>query len=308
MHDASTQTLLQDSEPRPPEQRGTRPILEKNNFGVPFPGTEDSTRSAPSALLSPPRLIVSAMRGWIRVAPRVRGGLSRVRVVKAGAMSSQVNVTSIDALKEFRVALALYGEDALAALGAVDSEVRKTILWLQQDRPYYWQEQIKRRRQMVTEAKAELFQKKLQQKKDYHPSMAEPMEKLRHAEAALADAEKRLGYVRKWQPILQQAALEYRASTRRINDLAAGDVPRAVALLGRLIDALEAYLRVAPPSSAALAAGGGEPVSMAQPLPAEFEAMANTMLDEEPDPTTEIEPPSAPTPSAAETGRSETPD
>ena len=223
-------------------------------------------------------------------------------------MSSQVSVTSIDALKEFRVALALYGEDAMAGLGAVDAEVRKTILWLQQDRPYYWQEQIKRRRQMVTEAKAELFQKKLQQKKDYHPSMSEPMEKLRHAEAALADAEKRLGLVRKWQPVLQQAALEYRASTRRIHDMAAGEVPRAVGLLGRLIDALEAYLRVAPPASAALAGGGGESVSMAQPLPPEFEAIANTMLDEEPDPNTEIQPPAPPTPDAPDANPSENPD
>jgi hypothetical protein len=218
------------------------------------------------------------------------------RHAEAGAMSSQVSVTSIDALKEFRVALALYGEDALSALGAVDAEVRRTIQWLQQERPYYWQEQIKRRRQFVAEAKAELFQKKLQQKADYHPSMSEPMEKLRHAEAALADAEKRLGLVRKWQPILQQAALEYRASTRRINDLAAGDVPRAVNLLGRLIDALEAYLRVAPQSTASIATTGAEGALMAQPLPAEFEAMANTMLDEEPDASTVIEPPSELTP------------
>ncbi len=223
-------------------------------------------------------------------------------------MSSQASVTSIDALKEFRVALALYGEDALAGLGAVDAEVRRTIQWLQQDRPIYWQEQIKRRRQLVAEAKAELFQKKLQQKKDYHPSMSEPMEKLRHAEASLADAEKRLGLVRKWQPILQQVALEYRASTRRINDIAAGDVPRAVNLLGRLIDALEAYLRVAPPPSAAFASGGGESVSMAQPMPAEFEALANTMLDEEPDPSTVIEPPPEAVPGAEDKPRSENQD
>jgi hypothetical protein len=67
-------------------------------------------------------------------------------------MSSQAEVRSIDALKDFRTALALYAEDTLAALGAVEAEVRRTGQWLQQDRPGYWQEQIKRRREQVASA------------------------------------------------------------------------------------------------------------------------------------------------------------
>jgi hypothetical protein len=62
-------------------------------------------------------------------------------------MSSQASVHSIDALKDLRVALALYGEDTLAALGAVEAEVRRTQRWLEEERPFYWQEQIKRRRE-----------------------------------------------------------------------------------------------------------------------------------------------------------------
>ena len=77
-------------------------------------------------------------------------------------MSSQAEVHSIDALKDFRTALALYSEDALSALGAVEAEVRRTGQWLQQERPYYWQEQIKRRREQVASAKAEVFRRRLQ--------------------------------------------------------------------------------------------------------------------------------------------------
>ena len=54
--------------------------------------------------------------------------------------------------------------------------------------------------------------------------------------------------VRKWQPAFRHAVLEYHASVQRIKDMAAGDVPSGVNLLTRIIDALEAYLRVAPPS------------------------------------------------------------
>lgn len=70
-------------------------------------------------------------------------------------MSSQATVLSVDALKQFRSALALYGEESLAALGAVEAEVRRTVLWLEQDRPGYWQDQIKRRRELVSQARGE---------------------------------------------------------------------------------------------------------------------------------------------------------
>jgi hypothetical protein len=162
-------------------------------------------------------------------------------------MSSQAEVHSIDALREFRVALSLYGEDVQAALGAADAEIRRTVQWLSQDRPFYWQEQIKRRRERVASARADLFRLKLQKTPEHHPSLAEPKERLRHAEAALADAEKRLAAVRKWQPALQQAVLEYHGSVQRLKDLAASDVPRAVGLLARIVEALEAYLRIRPP-------------------------------------------------------------
>lgn len=141
-------------------------------------------------------------------------------------MSSQAEVHSIDALKDFRAVLALYSDDTLAALGAVEAEVRRTSQWLQQERPYYWQEQIKRRREQVASAKAEVFRRRLQKTPDYSPSLSEPMEILRRAEASLQDAEKRLLQVRKWQPLFHQAVLEYHGSIQRIKDLAASDVPR----------------------------------------------------------------------------------
>jgi len=189
-------------------------------------------------------------------------------------MSSQATVHSIDALKELRTALALYGDDTLGALGAVESEVRRTMRWLQEERPYYWQDQIKRRREQVAIAKSELFRRQLQKRPDYTPPMSEQKENLRKAEASLQDAEKRLAMVRKWQPLYKQAVLEYHASIQRLKDLSAGDIPRAVNLLTRLIDALEAYLRVTPHSGLGL-----EPGLDAARAPATFVSIATEILD-----------------------------
>lgn len=196
-------------------------------------------------------------------------------------MGSQAEVHSIEAIKDFRVALALYGEETLEALGAVELEVRRTVHWLEQDRPLYWQEQIKRRREQVASAKAELFRRQLQKTPEYHPSMVEQKENLRRAEAGLQDAERRFQMVRKWQPLLRQAILEYHGSIQRIKGLAASEVPSAVNLLNRIIDSLEAYLRAVPPSMTPAADGAAaSPVT----TPPEFERIMVRALDEEPSP------------------------
>lgn len=187
---------------------------------------------------------------------------------------SQAEVRSIDALREFRASLAVYGEDVLAALGAVDAEARRVTQWLQQDRPYFWQEQIKRRRERAAAARADLFRLKLQKTPEHHPSLAEPKERLRLAEAALQDAEKRLILTRKWQPALHQAVIEYHGAVQRLKDAATADVPRAMALLTRIVEALEAYLRVQPPD------GGGESASRAS---AAMESIARETIDRDED-------------------------
>jgi hypothetical protein len=195
-------------------------------------------------------------------------------------MSLQASVHSIDALKDLRVALALYGDDTLGALGAVDAEVRRTLRWLHEERPYYWQDQIKRRREQVALARSEVFRRNLQKKGDYSPPMSEQKENLRKAESSLQEAEKRLAMVRKWQPLLSHAVLEYHASVQRLKDLAAGDVPRAVNLLSRMIGALEAYLRVVAPSGLGLQSDAAAiaAVSMAS---SPLESIATKLLDDD---------------------------
>jgi hypothetical protein len=111
--------------------------------------------------------------------------------------------------------------------------------------------------------------------------MSEQKENLRKAEASLQDAEKRLAAVKKWQPLFKHAVLEYHASVQRIKDLAAGDVPRAVNLLSRIIDSLEAYLRVTAPSGleALPASGTAAGTSMAIPT-AQIDSVAVQAFDE----------------------------
>ncbi len=166
-------------------------------------------------------------------------------------MSTQASVESIQALRDFRMALLVFSEDAAAALGSVDLELKRTMLWLQHDRKVFWIEQLKRRRERVAQAKAEVFRRQLQKTPENSPSMTEQKELLRKAEESLRDAELRVNLVKKWEQSLTQAVFEYHGSTRRIKDLASMDALRAARFLEKLIDKLEAYLREAPPQGMA---------------------------------------------------------
>ena len=163
-------------------------------------------------------------------------------------MSNQADVRSVELIREFRVALALFAEDALGALGTVNMEAKRTIQWVQHDRRAYWSNEIKRRQEQVALAKAEVFRKKLAKTDDYTPAMSEQKEKLRNAEARLQDAESRVVLVKKWERELQQALFEYRGASQRMSSLVGGDVPRALAVLERMIAALESYLNVSTPA------------------------------------------------------------
>lgn len=183
-------------------------------------------------------------------------------------MSNQADVQSIDSLKDFRAAMAIFAEDALGALGAVEFEAKRTVQWLQHDRRDYWQQQIKRRKEQVAMARAEVFRRKLAKTADYTPAFSEQKEILRQAEESLRDAEMRAMAVKKWGPVLQQAIFEYHGTVRRMSNIASGDIPRAMGLLERLVESLEAYLRVTAPS------GSG-------PSGSPFGSIGNTLLDED---------------------------
>jgi hypothetical protein len=210
-------------------------------------------------------------------------------------MSSQAAVHSLEALKDLRVALTVYADDALTTLSSVDMEIRRVVQWLQYDRPVFWQEQIKRRREEVAAARAEVFRRKLAKTADYTPAYSEQKELLRRAEERLRDAEMRAGLVKKWASALPLAVLEYHASSRRITDLARSDLPRAVAKLTRMVEALEAYLREPLPSASVSTATG-----LAGPR-SPLEAVADTILaDDDPgvieEPTAGPSEPTTPTP------------
>lgn len=171
-------------------------------------------------------------------------------------MAETADVQSIEAIRDVRAALCLFAEEAKAALDNVDFEVRRTVEWLTNEQRLFWQGEIKRWYQKLNEAKAELTRKKLGKFGEHKPDTTQEEKKVRMCELHLEEAHRKLDLCKKWLPEFQHAVQEYRGQAQPLADMIDVDVPRGVARLDRMIDALESYLRVAAPTAPAAAALG----------------------------------------------------
>ncbi len=164
-------------------------------------------------------------------------------------MALPVDVQSIEVIREFRAQLCRFGEDAKNALAATEMEIGRMVDWLTNDRRLYWEGQIHRRREDLSQAKSELFRKRTSQMFGHDANFAEQRENLRTATLRLKEAEDKLERVRRWVAPLQQAIMEYRSQSRPLADMVDADLENALALLDRMIGALEEYSATAPPST-----------------------------------------------------------
>jgi hypothetical protein len=161
---------------------------------------------------------------------------------------SQANVRSIEVLRDFRQHLIQFAEEVMNSLGAVDMENRRITHWLTEEQKRYWEGELKRRKEKLSQAQAELFRRKLQNADGRNVSTIEQKDHVAEAKKRLEDGERRAALVKKWIPPWQQASLEYRGSTQWLRDLVGGDIARSVALLDRILDSLDRYTSFVPPA------------------------------------------------------------
>jgi hypothetical protein len=162
-------------------------------------------------------------------------------------MSEAAHVTAVSAIIEFRGALGTFHLEAREGLSAAGMEIRRAFDWLE-ERRQHWQRAVRDREEEVAQAKADLARRKLFKLFDRPPDCTEQEEALRLAKHRLAEAEAKAENCRRWLPALKRAVEEYDGPIRRLEGLVEGDLPKAVALLERLVAALESYTMLAPPT------------------------------------------------------------
>ena len=71
-------------------------------------------------------------------------------------MTNPANVRSLQAIRDFKVALLQFEEQATSALEAITQQINRVLDWLQHDRPGYWKQQLRRGFDKVAETRASL--------------------------------------------------------------------------------------------------------------------------------------------------------
>src|SRR3954467_6129020 len=71
-------------------------------------------------------------------------------------MADKANVSSVDALEEFRANLIVYVSKARPAIEKVSSEIQRTRSWIQNDQRVHWEAQLGKRHLVREQAKQAL--------------------------------------------------------------------------------------------------------------------------------------------------------
>ncbi|MBL9001363.1 MAG: hypothetical protein JNK25_09535 [Phycisphaerae bacterium] len=166
-------------------------------------------------------------------------------------MSESARIHSFRALTDAKAALIKFADEASAALASMDADVQRVSGWLASDRPAFWKAEVRRREDAVNKARGEIERKRLVRAPE-PASVVEERKAWERAKERLAQAQHRAEAVRRWAPRWEREAMMYKGSCQALSEAIHRDIPLALARLDKMLAALEAYSRLAPPTD-----GGG---------------------------------------------------
>jgi hypothetical protein len=164
-------------------------------------------------------------------------------------MSKSANVLSIQTLKDFKLAMITFAEDARNSLSGCDMELRRMRDWLERDQLGYWQAQIKKREEQLMQARADLHKRKISQQGSDAVSDSEQKEALREAQKRLRIAEEKYAAIKKLIPYLHHEIDEYHSHSQPLGDHLAGGFEKSLFVMEKMITSLEAYVALQAPTA-----------------------------------------------------------
>ena len=165
--------------------------------------------------------------------------------------NERADVRSIEVIDAFRATLAGFVDAGRAALLEAESDLEKTILWLDRDRVGHWNRQIRKRQELLTRAKSELYRKQMQSSaKEGRAGDSDERKNLQRAERHLEEARRRLEATKSWIRRLDRERTLYKAAVSPLATALDHDLPHAIGLLRKMSENLEAYTSMPAPELA----------------------------------------------------------
>ena len=162
-------------------------------------------------------------------------------------MPDRAHVTSVDALESFRSHLIVYLSKARSTLEEVSADVQRLRGWLDVEQRTHWENEFRRRSEVLQEAQQALFSAKLSTFRE-----AGSVEQLlvQRAKRALEEADAKLRVVKQWGRVFENQSDPLVKQMEKLHTVLTNDMVQAVAFLTQAITTLHTYAEVAPPPAA----------------------------------------------------------
>ena len=158
-------------------------------------------------------------------------------------------VRSVASLERLRHGLCEFQREVLDALAVLELELRRAEEWIGERQPRYWAEAARVADQRLAEARIELERCETTTRPDDRPSCHVQRKAYERARRRLAYCEEQRRVVRRWKTLLDREIRKVRGHLGKLTDVAETQVPRAIASLDRMLEALHNYLAVAQQST-----------------------------------------------------------
>lgn len=155
--------------------------------------------------------------------------------------SGPANLTSIEALRSFRVALLQFAEDAENALTALELEGRRPGEWMEHDRAVFWPREEQRASQALAEAKIALERCELTTSSEDRRFCYDERKAVEKARLRLRTAEEKVQAVKRWRSVIRKESEDFLAQAAKLKRYLETDFERALAAVTRMIESLEKY-------------------------------------------------------------------
>jgi hypothetical protein len=154
-------------------------------------------------------------------------------------MTDRAEVTSIDAIADFRSALLIYISKVRPLLDDSTDEVSRTRDWLRVTQRLYWENQIRIRTRELADAQQALFSAELAK---LRPATSAEVVAVQKARRALAAAEEKLRLLKHATSTFEKEAVPRLKQIENLRTVVATDLQEAVHFLDRIVGALDRYV------------------------------------------------------------------
>jgi hypothetical protein len=153
------------------------------------------------------------------------------------------NITSLDALKTLRTALARFAAEVEAALVALELEGRRPVEWVEVDRTQYWPQQARRAADVVNEARQALARCEQRINGEDARYCYDERKALEKAKRRLQLTEEKIQAVRRWRMQIRKEFEEFSVQIAKSRRFLETDVVHALSALERMSAALDRYVQ-----------------------------------------------------------------